>query len=125
MEETIMVQDTDESILDVLKTALEMEGFKVIPILHCDDDVINIVDKNRPHVVVLDIRLADKDCINLCQKIKAKYPHLPVIALSCNVNIRDRYAKEGFDGYIEKPFDLDLLYRTIRLHLPLNSRSLD
>ncbi|MDQ0639946.1 DNA-binding response OmpR family regulator [Pedobacter sp. W3I1] len=125
MEEVIMVQDTDESILDVLKTALEMEGFKVIPMLHCDDDIIDMIDKNRPHVVLLDIRLTNKDCVDICQKIKAKYPHLPVIALSCNVNIREKYAKDGFDGYIEKPFDIDLLYKIIRSHLPHTSCNVD
>lgn len=83
-----MVQDTDESILDVLKIALEMEGFKVIPILHCNDDIMDIIDRNRPHLVVLDIRLTNTDCLAICQKIKVKYPHLPVVALSCNVNIR-------------------------------------
>lgn len=59
------------------------------------------------------------------ETIKAKYPHLPVVALSCNVNIREKYAKDGFDGYIEKPFDIDLLYKIIRSHLPSTSRNLD
>lgn len=120
-----MVQDTDASILEVLKAALEMEGFKVIPVAHCDDDVLNIIDKTRPHAVMLDVRLNGKDCIDICHKIKAKYPHLPVVALSCNVNIHEQYAKEGFDAYIKKPFDLDLLYKILRQHLPGTSLSLD
>lgn len=95
MEETIMVQDTDESILDVLKIALEMEGFKVIPILHCNDDIMDIIDRNMPHRVVLDTRLTNTDCLAICQKIKVKYPHLPVVALSCNGNIREKYAEDG------------------------------
>jgi DNA-binding response OmpR family regulator len=125
MEEIIVVQDTDASVLDVLKAALEMEGFKAIPIVHCDDDVIDIIDKARPHVVMLDVKLDGKDCIDICHKIKAKYPHLPVIALSCNVNIHEQYASGGFDAYIKKTFDLDLLYRILRQHLPHTSRHLD
>ncbi|MFC0513064.1 hypothetical protein ACFFGT_02595 [Mucilaginibacter angelicae] len=37
---------------------------------------------------------------------------------SYNNNIRQEYHKYGFDGYIEKPFDLDLLYRILRKHIP-------
>jgi DNA-binding response OmpR family regulator len=125
MAEVIMLQEEDESILDVLKLALEMEGFKVIPVLHCDDDVIDLIEKTRPHVVMLDVKLDGKDCIDICHKIKAKYPHLPVIALSCNVNINEVYAKEGFDAYISKPFDLDLLYKILRKQLPDTSISVD
>lgn len=53
----------------------------------------------------------------MCNQIKAKYPHLPVIALSCNNNIHEVYSKFGFDDYISKPFDLDLLYRVLRKHI--------
>jgi DNA-binding response OmpR family regulator len=125
MDETIIVQDKDESILDVLRLALEMEGFNVIPVIHCDEDILDAIDKNRPHVVVLDYKLEGKDCIDICHKIKARYPYVPVIAVSCNVGIDIEYAKNGFDGYIKKPFDLDLLYKIIKKHLPKNSRSLD
>jgi DNA-binding response OmpR family regulator len=125
MDETIIVQDKDESILDVLKLALEMEGFNVIPVMHCNDDILNIIDKDRPHVVILDYRLDGKDCIDICHKIKDRYPHLPVIAVSCNVGIEVEYAKNGFDAYIKKPFDLDLLYKVINEHLPKSSLRLD
>ena len=116
--ETIVVQDNDETILDVLTLALENEGFEVISIDTCEEQVIlDLIDKVRPHVVVLDIRLSDQDCIEACKLIKRKYPHLPVVALSCNSNISEEYDKLGFDGYIKKPFDLDLLYRVLRKHI--------
>jgi len=121
--ETIIVQDNDETILDVLSVALKSEGFEVISIDTCEEEVIlDLIDKVRPHVVVLDIRLSDQDCIEVCKLIKRKYPHLPVVALSCNSNISEQYDKLGFDGYIEKPFDLDLLYKILREHItPPNS----
>jgi DNA-binding NtrC family response regulator len=67
---------------------------------------------------MLDYRLDGKVCIEICQQIKASYPHLPVIAMSCNNNINNVYDQYGFDDYIPKPFDLDMLYRTLRKHIP-------
>ncbi|ETZ23082.1 response regulator [Pedobacter sp. V48] len=116
--ETIIVQDKDESILDVLTLALEQEGFEVISVNTCDEKkILELIDKQRPHAVMLDIRLSDQDCIEVCKMIKLKYPHLPVIALSCNSNVHEQYHEDGFDGYIQKPFDLDLLYKVIRKHI--------
>lgn len=116
---TIIVQDKDASILEVLTIALQMKGFTAISIDTCDEELmLDIIDKERPHVVMMDIRLSDEDCINACKAIKQKYPHLPVIALSCNNNIHEQYDQHGFDGYISKPFDLDLLYSILRSHIP-------
>jgi DNA-binding response OmpR family regulator len=116
--ETIIVQDKDAAILDMLSSALEMEGFEVVSLNTCDEKIIlEQIDKTRPHVIMLDVRLSDQDCINVTKIIKQKYAHLPVLALSCNDNVDKDYDKHGFDGYIKKPFDLDLLYRILRKHL--------
>lgn len=69
---------------------------------------------------MLDFRLDGKMCLTILEKIKAKYPHLPVIAMGCNHNINDEYSIFGFDDYIAKPFDLDHLYLTLRKYIPKN-----
>ena len=115
---TVIIQETDQSILDILTYALESEGFHVYPFLDCGEDFMELVEQARPHVVMLDYRLDGKRCIEICHLIKAKYAHLPVLDLSCNSNINEVYDKHGFDGYIPKPFDLDLLYRVLRSHIP-------
>ena len=115
--ETILIQDTDQSILEILKIALESEGFEVFSMLADDEYFMDKIEDNRPHVVLLDFKLDGQICIEMCRRIKAKYPYLPVLALSCNSNIDVVYSKYGFDGYIKKPFDLDLLYRILHQHI--------
>ncbi|MCX2452354.1 response regulator [Pedobacter sp. PLR] len=116
--ETIIVQDTDVAILDVLTEALTMEGFFVLPIQNVEADFLTLVDLHRPHVVMLDYRLDGEVCRQTCFQIKQHYPHLPVIAMSCNYNIDRLYGINGFDDYIRKPFDLDLLYSILKMHIP-------
>ncbi|MES2457915.1 MAG: response regulator [Bacteroidota bacterium] len=113
----IVLQENDRDILEVLTAALEMEGFDVYAILSLDESILKIINKTRPHIVVLDYRLSGKDCIDICYKIKAANPHLPVVAISCNTNIQEQYSQGGFDGYIEKPFDLDLLFQVLHTHI--------
>jgi len=121
---TIIIQDTDPGILDILTIALQMENFQVYSVLDFNSNFLDLIDELRPHVVMLDYKLDGKACIDICHKIKAKYAHLPVIALSCNNNINDEYSKYGFDDYIPKPFDLDNLYAILRKHIPRQAREL-
>lgn len=83
-----------------------------------NSDFLEMIEQLRPHVVMLDYRLNGENCIDICQQVKAHYPHLPVIAMSCNYNINDVYDQQGFDDYIAKPFDLDDLYATLRKYIP-------
>lgn len=114
----IIIQETDQDILEILKYALEQEGFEVYAMLDSEDDILALISEYRPHVVMLDYRLDGKVCLAVLEKIKLKYPHLPVIAMSCNNNINEEYSRAGFIDYISKPFDLDHLYMTLRKYIP-------
>lgn len=115
--EKILIQDSDAAILDILKQALEIENFKVHTVMDAESNFLELIDRFRPHVVILDYKLHGTVAKEICAKIKEKYPHLPVIAISCNQNIHNEYSKAGFDDYIEKPFDLGHLYRILRKHI--------
>ena len=115
--ETIIVQETDQAVLEVLTLALEMESFKVYALQDCQANFIELIEEHRPHVVMLDFRIDGKKCVEILKKIKSNYPTLPVIAMSCNNNINTVAIASGFDNYIEKPFDFDLLYRILRKHI--------
>jgi DNA-binding NtrC family response regulator len=115
--ETVLIQDRDKDILEILTTALELENFNVYTVMEQQDDLLNMIDNLRPHVVVLDYRMEGKDCVAICRAIKARYPHLPVVAMSCNSNIHEVYDRHGFDDYIPKPFDLEQLYQILRKHI--------
>ncbi|MGZ3767154.1 MAG: response regulator [Mucilaginibacter sp.] len=119
--DTIVVQETDHDIREILIMALQMEGFIVFANKHDDESILSLIDKTRPHVVMLDYKLSGAQSIHLCKLIKEKYPHLPVVAFSCNSNIHSVYDQFGFDDYVRKPFDLDLLFRILRKHIPDNS----
>lgn len=116
--ETIIVQETDSDVLDILSYALTEGGFDVYPLLNCDENFVSIIEETKPHVVILDFKLKGEECMRVLREIKDKYPHLPVIAASCNSNINEHYDKVGFDDYITKPFDIDCLYKTLRKHIP-------
>lgn len=115
---TIIIQETDQAVLDVLKEALSQENYKVYALQQCDENFMELIENTRPHVIMLDYRLAGAQCLKIFMEIKKTYPHLPLIALSCNHNINTIAPAIGFDDYIEKPFDLTYLYQTLRKYIP-------
>jgi DNA-binding response OmpR family regulator len=115
--ETIFIQDNDEAVLDVLQLALRAKGFQVFTIQDFKEGFLDTIDRLRPHVVMLDYKLSGQGVMEIFMKIKQKYPHLPIIALSCNYNIREESRRLGFDDYIRKPFDLSVLYEVINKHI--------
>lgn len=71
------------------------------------------------HLVLLDVNLPDGNGFDLCKKIKADFPEIPVIFLTAND--MDKDVINGFDlgadDYITKPFHTQILKRRIEVAL--------
>lgn len=71
------------------------------------------------NVVILDIMMPGMDGFETVEHIRAKYPDLPVYALSANIlGGEEYYVGRGFNGYLEKPINTFALEQAIRRHLP-------
>jgi len=113
----VIVQDSDCDLLETITIILEEGEYNVLPVLHYKD-VIPQINIFIPQLVLLDFRLYGEECILLCQLIKKDFPHLPVIAMSCNSNIGNEYNGAGFDNFITKPFDVEHFFNTVQQYLP-------
>ncbi len=87
--ETIIVQEKDASILDILTIALQMAGFNVCALSACDETLLQSIEQQRPDAVILDYEFEDRDCVQMRQLIKERNARLPVLAMSCNNNIQE------------------------------------
>lgn len=109
----VIIQDTDLDLLNILTFILEDASFEVLAVSHYKD-VTSKINSFNPELILLDFRLSGEECTCLCATLKKDFPGLPVLALSCNYNIRKQYAIYGFDDYISKPFDIDHLLSVLR-----------
>ena len=114
--DTIIIYEPDEAILDTVITALQMAGYRVHALSDQQENVLKVIKSHGCTLVLLDCWLRNYSG-ELCLRVKAHFPHLPVIAFSCDSQINEHYRKLGFDDYILKPFDLDQLYQVVRKHL--------
>lgn len=114
---SIFLQDADESIRDVLTLLLQSEGYQVTALEDFSARQASLFQSKTFNLALLDFKLDGSHSINLLQLIRQFQPRLPTIALSCNNNISALYKKAGFNGYIEKPFDISAVLQTVRRHV--------
>jgi signal transduction histidine kinase/ligand-binding sensor domain-containing protein/DNA-binding response OmpR family regulator len=81
------------------------------------EEGMNIIKEQKIDLVVTDLMMPVMDGCQLCNFIKndIEYSHIPVILLTAAVGVETRIEtlQVGADGYIEKPFAIELLIANI------------
>ena len=114
-EQTILVVDDEPHIVLGLKDALEFEGFRVVS-ASTGGEAIEVFASEKPDAVLLDLMLPDQNGYQVCERIRAQDPRVPVIMLTAKSQEADkiRGLDSGADDYVTKPFSLGELTARIR-----------
>ncbi len=113
----IWIVDDDQSIRFVLEKALLREQLPSRSFTNARDVLLALEeDDNPPQVLVSDIRMPGGSGLELLDKVKAKFPGLPVIIMTAYSDLDS--AVSAFQGgafeYMPKPFDLSKAVELIR-----------
>lgn len=109
----VMVVDNDEAIRCLHEQVLSGEGYSVM--LACDCmEAVAMLKKEKPAVVVLDIRLPGMDGIELLGKVLDMEREIPVIINSAYSMYKDNFLAWLSDALIIKSADLAELKQKIR-----------
>ena len=113
--ETILVVDDEERIRESIREILTDEGYRVIEASD-GSKALELISKERPRLVLLDIWMPKVDGIELLKEIKKQAPEVNVVMVSGHGNIHTAVAatKLGAFDFIEKPLSLDGLLLTVR-----------
>ena len=110
-----MIED-EESIAAAIATRLRSEGYEV-EIAGDGPGGVELCDRFRPDLVVLDLMLPGLDGIEVCKQIQREHP-LPVLMLTARDSETDLLVglAVGADDYMTKPFSArELVARVARV----------
>jgi two-component system, NtrC family, nitrogen regulation response regulator NtrX len=115
MKPRILVIDDESAIRDSLKMILEYEGYDVVGAA-TGQDGLSLVDREPPDLVLLDIKMAGMDGIDVLQRLKAGHETLPVIMISghATVSTAVEATKLGAFDFIEKPLSTERVLVSVR-----------
>ena len=105
MTKILLVED-EVSIRKFIKINLEREGFEVFE-AGSGEEGLEIAEKEKPAIVLLDIMLPGMDGFEVCDKLRKSFPHLGIIMLTAKAEDYDKIMglQSGTDDYLTKPFN--------------------
>jgi DNA-binding response OmpR family regulator len=100
----IVVVDDDPTVADVVGRYLVRDGHSV-QCVHDGYEALRLVEQQPPDLVVLDLMLPGIDGLEVCRRLRERWP-IPVVMLTALGDETDRLAgfETGADDYVTKPF---------------------
>ena len=116
MTKVVLVED-DPTMINLLGTLLEMEGFEVVKITRFSS-VLEDIKAEMPDVVLMDVHLNDADGLAFCAGIRGddEVADLKVI-MSSGMDMRHESLQAGADDFLLKPYMPDELIAKIKTFL--------
>jgi two-component system, OmpR family, response regulator ResD len=101
----VLVVDDDDTVASVVVSYLERAGHTTRRIGD-GSAALDAVSAQQPDLMVLDLMLPGLDGLEVCRRVRASWPRLPVVMLTALSEPDDRIAglEVGADDYVTKPF---------------------
>ncbi len=102
----VLVVDDDVRLRDLLTRYLTEQGFQVAALADARD-IDKKLQRDPPHLVVLDLMLPGEDGLAVCRRLRAAGETVPIIMLTAKGEDVDRIVglEMGADDYLAKPFN--------------------
>lgn len=110
----VLVVDDDHKILRLLRIEFTAQGFQVL-MAERGKDALELLDRQRPDLVVLDVIMPGMDGLEVLKRIREK-SGVPVILLTAKGTDSDKIMglELGADDYLPKPFNPEELTARVR-----------
>ena len=116
----VLVIDDEPEITEIIETFLTEYGFTV-KVENSSEKAVEVADKFKPDIILLDIMMPGQDGYDICQTLKQdpEYGKIPIIFLTGKDRSDDmgRSFKAGGDMFIKKPFSCERLLEIINIVL--------
>jgi len=117
MKKILLIED-DADLFALLKYNLEKEGYRLAG-SQTGKGAIDLVLREKPDLVILDIMLPDSNGLEICRGIRAapELAHIPVIFLTAKASETDRIVglELGANDYLVKPFFVRELMARVKI----------
>ena len=104
----ILIVDDEKDFVEMFSLRLTRQGEKV-SVAYSGQEALDLLEKTKIDVVILDIRMPGMDGIETLKRIKATYPLVEVIMLTGHGSTETAVEgmKEGAFDYLLKPADFE------------------
>ena len=114
MNNRIILIENDPAHVELIKYILSDDGFEVF-----DSDPLSLfeaINKIDPFLILMDRWLDNDSGAEICKELKENttMQNIPVILISASIGLEQIAQECHADGYIEKPFDIDVFIKVVK-----------
>ena len=110
----ILLAEDDITMVSLLKTLLQMEGFDVVA-LDVDSDITAAVKLERPDAIFMDVHLGDQSGMQVLNSLRKNPDTAKVrVVMTSGLNMKDECLNLGADAFLQKPFMPDELISALK-----------
>ena len=113
----IMLAEDDHTMVTLLTTLLDMEGYQVVA-LSVNDDVFEAVRNDRPDVLLLDVHLPHTNGLDVLDQLREDDITRDLkVVMTSGLNLELECKNHGADDFLLKPYMPDDLLGILKRNL--------
>ncbi len=115
MSHRILVVDDEQGVREALRQLLEYEGYAVV-LANSGPEALGVYAEIKPHLVLLDVKMAGMDGLAVLAKLREADPHALVVMISGHGTIATAVeaTQLGAHDFLEKPLDTHRVLLTLK-----------
>lgn len=119
---TILLVDDDPGLLQLLEIRLESFGYATL-CAASGDEALRLLEKNTVQALVSDLRMRPMDGLELFEKVRERWPSIPVIMITAHGTIREAVdaTVKGVFSFLTKPVDPGELQSVLKRAIALQA----
>lgn len=123
-QQAVLVLDDEYNFSRILEAKLQRSGFRVVVVPDAAKGIATLLEQHFD-LVLLDVRLPDANGLDLLPHLHTALPGTTFILMTAfeEEGLRERALNTGAASVLYKPFDLDFMVQTVRLHIAESART--
>ncbi len=114
---SILVVDDEPALIETITQALTEEGYFAVGATD-GAAALDILAYVQVDLILLDMQMPGVTGWQVASVLRARSVGTPILVMTGHTNAQQAANDIGAAGYLQKPFDLDLLFSEISTHIP-------
>ena len=116
MQTSLIIIDDDKDTVEIFSDYLEFKGFNVLGVGYSGKDAVDLYDKFKPDVVLMDVMMPEYSGFYGLENIRKINPDSKIIMVTADLTeeTEEKLTQLNASAILYKPYEIDDVINTIK-----------